>query len=191
MSQQILILDFGSQYTQLIARRVRELNVYCEIHPFNKIPAITSDIKGVILSGSPCSVREQGAPDVDVSQFKVPVLGVCYGAQMIAHQNGGQVLPSQIREYGRAKLAMVDHHSPLLKEIALDTQVWMSHSDTIASVPDSFEIIANTHSVKVAAYQVRNTNIFGIQFHPEVTHTIEGKNLLRNFVVHICGCAQD
>jgi len=191
MSQQILILDFGSQYTQLIARRVRELNVYCEIHPFNKIPTLTSDIKGVILSGSPCSVREQGAPTVDVTQFDVPVLGVCYGAQMIAHLNGGQVLPSQIREFGRAKLSMIDQHSPLLKEMSLDTQVWMSHSDTIASVPENFDIIANTHSVKVAAYQVRNTKIYGIQFHPEVTHTVEGKNLLRNFVVNICGCAQD
>ncbi|HYG03809.1 MAG TPA: glutamine-hydrolyzing GMP synthase [Chryseosolibacter sp.] len=191
--QQILILDFGSQYTQLIARRVRELNVYCEIHPFNKIPKITSDIKGVILSGSPCSVRDQGSPDVDLAVFekKVPVLGVCYGAQLIAHKNGGNVLPSQIREYGRAKLTSVDHHANLLKEISLDTQVWMSHADTIASVPESFEVIASTPSVKVAAYKVRDKEIYGIQFHPEVTHTIEGKNLLRNFVVHICGCAQD
>jgi GMP synthase (glutamine-hydrolysing) len=192
MPQQILILDFGSQYTQLIARRVRELNVYCEIHPFNKIPTITPDIKGVILSGSPCSVRDNGAPDVDIKPFeKLPVLGVCYGAQMIAHQNGGKVLPSQIREYGRAKLTTVDHHNPLLKEISLDTQVWMSHADTIASVPDNFEIIASTQSVAVAAFKVKQKNIYGIQFHPEVTHTIEGKNLLRNFVVHICGCAQD
>lgn len=192
MSQQILILDFGSQYTQLIARRVRELNVYCEIHPFNKIPSITPEIKGVILSGSPCSVRDQGSPMVDVAQFgNVPVLGVCYGAQMIAHLNGGEVLPSTIREYGRAKLSTVDHHNPLLKEISLDSQVWMSHADTIASVPAEFEVIAATPSVKVAAYKVRNSNIWGIQFHPEVTHTVEGKNLLRNFVVHICGCRQD
>ena len=192
MSQQILILDFGSQYTQLIARRVRELNVYCEIHPFNKIPPITKDIKGVILSGSPCSVRDQGSPDVDVNVFeKMPVLGVCYGAQLIAHKSGGSVLPSHMREYGRAKLSTVDHHSNLLKEISLDTQVWMSHADTIASVPANFQIIASTSSVEVAAYQVKGTNIYGIQFHPEVTHTVEGKNLLRNFVVHICGCAQD
>ena len=193
MSQQILILDFGSQYTQLIARRVRELNVYCEIHPFNKIPALTPDIKGVILSGSPCSVRDTGSPDVNMALFegKVPVLGVCYGAQLIAHQGGGNVLPSQIREYGRAKLTKVDHHNPLLKEISLDTQVWMSHSDTIASVPDTFEVIASTPSVAVAAYQVKQKEVYGIQFHPEVTHTTEGKNLLRNFVVHICGCAQD
>jgi GMP synthase (glutamine-hydrolysing) len=192
MSQQILILDFGSQYTQLIARRVRELNVYCEIHPFNKIPALTPDIKGVILSGSPCSVRENGAPDVDLAQFgQVPVLGVCYGAQLVAHKNGGKVLPSQIREYGRARLSTVDHHDPLMKEISLDSQVWMSHSDTISSVPEAFHIIAATSSVAVAAYHVKETNIWGIQFHPEVTHTIEGKNLLRNFVVHICNCHQD
>lgn len=192
MSQQILILDFGSQYTQLIARRVRELNVYCEIHPFNKVPTITPDIKGVILSGSPCSVRDQNSPTVDISAFSnVPVLGVCYGAQLIAHQQGGNVLPSQIREYGRAKLNTVNHTNELLKEISLDTQVWMSHADTIASVPDTFEIIATTPSVAVAAYKVKNQKVWGIQFHPEVTHTTEGKNLLRNFVVHICGCNQD
>lgn len=192
MSQQILILDFGSQYTQLIARRVRELNVYCEIHPFNKVPPLTSDIKGVILSGSPCSVRDAGAPSVELGQFKgTPVLGVCYGAQLIAHQKGGNVLPSQIREYGRARLTSVDHHNELMKEISLDTQVWMSHADTIASVPSDFEIIASTSSVAVAAYKVKDKPVYGIQFHPEVTHTTEGKNLLRNFVVHICGCAQD
>ena len=193
MSQQILILDFGSQYTQLIARRVRELNVYCEIHPFNKIPEITGNIKGVILSGSPCSVRDSGSPDVDLDLFegKVPVLGVCYGAQLIAHKSGGNVLPSQIREYGRAKLTTVDHHSELLKEISLDTQVWMSHADTIATVPPGFEVIASTPSVAVAAYKIKGKEVYGIQFHPEVTHTVEGKNLLRNFVVHICGCDQD
>jgi GMP synthase (glutamine-hydrolysing) len=193
MSQQILILDFGSQYTQLIARRVRELNVYCEIHPFNKIPRLSPDIKGVILSGSPCSVRDQGSPDIDLSVFenKVPVLGVCYGAQLIAHKSGGSVLPSSIREYGRARLTTVDQHVNLLKEISLDTQVWMSHADTIASVPESFEVIASTPAVKVAAYRIKGKDVYGIQFHPEVTHTSEGKNLLRNFVVHICGCAQD
>src|SRR6186713_509592 len=193
MSQQILILDFGSQYTQLIARRVRELNVYCEIHPFNKVPAITADIKGVILSGSPCSVRDDGSPSVDMNLFKgkVPVLGVCYGAQLMAQQSGGNVVPSKIREYGRAKLTSVDHHNELLKEISLDTQVWMSHADTIDKIPDSFELIASTHSVNVAAYRVKGTDVYGIQFHPEVTHTVQGKDLLRNFVVHICGCAQD
>ena len=192
MPQQILILDFGSQYTQLIARRVRELNVYCEIHPFNKVPQITPDIKGVILSGSPCSVRDGNAPDVDLANFegKIPVLGVCYGAQLIAHKNGGNVLPSQIREYGRAHLSKVDHHNDLLKEISLDTQVWMSHADTISAVPNTFEVIASTSSVAIAAFK-KGSNVYGIQFHPEVTHTTEGKNLLRNFVVHICGCAQD
>jgi GMP synthase (glutamine-hydrolysing) len=192
MLQQILILDFGSQYTQLIARRVRELNVYCEIHPYNKVPAITPNIKGVILSGSPCSVRDNGAPTVDIKPFeKVPVLGICYGAQLIAHQHGGNVLPSHSREYGRARLTTVDHHNELLKEISLDTQVWMSHADTIAKIPDEFEVIASTPSVPIAAYKLKYKPVYGIQFHPEVTHTLEGKNLLRNFVVHICGCAQD
>ncbi len=192
MSEQILILDFGSQYTQLIARRVRELNVYCEIHPFNKIPPLTENIKGVILSGSPCSVRDAGSPQLDFSIFgDRPVLGVCYGAQLMVHQMGGQVLPSEIREYGRAKLATVDRHNNLLKEIPLDTQVWMSHSDTIASVPSSFEVIASTATVPVAAFRVKGQERYGIQFHPEVTHTTEGKTLLRNFVVHICRCSQD
>ncbi|MDL5045085.1 glutamine-hydrolyzing GMP synthase [Oscillatoria amoena NRMC-F 0135] len=192
MPEQVLILDFGSQYTQLIARRVRELNVYCEIHPFNKIPTITNQVKGIILSGSPCSVRDAGSPDVDLSLFKnLPVLGVCYGAQLMAHKHNGTVMPSHSREYGRARLTTVDHHSELLKEISVDTQVWMSHADTIASVPQNFQIIASTPSVHVAAYQVKGKKMYGIQFHPEVTHTVEGKNLLRNFVVHICGCAQD
>ncbi len=192
MPEQILILDFGSQYTQLIARRVRELNVYCEIHPFNKIPTIGPETRGVILSGSPCSVRDAGSPDIDLSKFgNVPVLGVCYGAQLIAHKSGGTVLPSQMREYGRAKLTTVNHAHQLLKEISTDSQVWMSHADTIASVPESFEIIASTPTVKVAAFHVQGTNVYGIQFHPEVTHSLEGKNLLRNFVIHICNCRQD
>jgi GMP synthase (glutamine-hydrolysing) len=192
MPEQILILDFGSQFTQLIARRVRELNVYCEIHPFNHIPELHAGIKGVILSGSPCSVRDADHPDIDLKQFAhLPVLGVCYGAQLIAHKSGGVVQPSQHREYGRARLSTVDHHHELLKEISLDSQVWMSHADTIISVPDSFDVTASTASVKVAAFKVKNEKIWGIQFHPEVTHTLEGKNLLRNFVVHICGCAQD
>lgn len=192
MAEQILILDFGSQYTQLIARRVRELNVYCEIHPFNHVPTITPDIKGIILSGSPCSVRDAGSPDVDLDRFgKLPILGVCYGAQLMAHKSGGTVLPSQIREYGRAKLNRVDHHIDLLKEISLDSQVWMSHADTIASLSDQYEIIASTDSVKVAAFKKKNEPVYGIQFHPEVTHSLEGKNLLRNFVVHIAGCSQN
>ena len=153
MPEQILILDFGSQYTQLIARRVRELNVYCEIHPFNKVPEITPDIKGVIFSGSPCSVRDNDSPDVDLNQFNsTPVLGVCYGAQLIAHKSGGEVVPSKIREYGRAKLSAVDHHHELLKEISLDSQVWMSHADTIARLTSDFEIISSTPTVKIAAF---------------------------------------
>ncbi|KYG83206.1 GMP synthase [Roseivirga seohaensis] len=193
MAEQILILDFGSQYTQLIARRVRELNVYCEIHPFNNIPPITDDIKGVILSGSPCSVRDTGSPDLDLSQFrgKLPLLGVCYGAQLMAQKFGGNVLPSEIREYGRAKLNHVDMHSDLMKEINLGSQVWMSHGDTISDLPADFDIIASTPSVKVAAYKIRNEETYGIQFHPEVTHSTEGKELLRNFVVHIANCSQD
>lgn len=192
MAEQILILDFGSQYTQLIARRVRELNVYCEIHPFNHFPALTPSVKGVILSGSPCSVRDNGSPDLDLGQFgQVPVLGICYGAQLMAHKSGGNVLPSTIREYGRARLSSVDHHSELLKEISLDSQVWMSHGDTIAALPSDFEIIASTASVKVAAFRKKGSAQYGIQFHPEVTHSLEGKNLLRNFVVHICRCSQD
>ncbi len=192
MAEQILILDFGSQYTQLIARRVRELNVYCEIHPFNKIPALTPAVKGVILSGSPCSVRDQGSPDIDLSLFgDRPVLGICYGAQLIAQKTGGNVLPSHAREYGRARLTAVDHHNELLKEVSQDSQVWMSHADTIAAIGQDFDIIASTSSVKVAAFRKKSAPVYGIQFHPEVTHTVEGKNLLRNFVVHICHCAQD
>jgi GMP synthase (glutamine-hydrolysing) len=193
MSEQILILDFGSQYTQLIARRVRELNVYCEIHPFNNPPALTEEIKGVILSGSPCSVRQEDAPDVDLGlyQGKVPVLGVCYGAQLMAQKTGGNVLPSEIREYGRARLSKVDQHNELMKEISVDSQVWMSHGDTISALPDSFDVIASTPSVKVAAFKVRDEETYGIQFHPEVTHSLEGKTVLRNFVVHICDCSQD
>ncbi|MDB4447899.1 glutamine-hydrolyzing GMP synthase [Roseivirga sp.] len=193
MAEQILILDFGSQYTQLIARRVRELNVYCEIHPYNHIPEITDDIKGVILSGSPCSVREEDAPDLDIDQFrgKMPVLGVCYGAQLMAHKYGGNVMPSEIREYGRARLTRVDGHYPLLKEISLDSQVWMSHADTISELPSNFDVIASTSSVEKAAFKVQGEETYGIQFHPEVTHSEEGKELVRNFVVHICGCSQD
>lgn len=193
MAEQILILDFGSQYTQLIARRVRELNVYCEIHPFNKIPEINSHIKGIILSGSPCSVRDEGAPDIDLDSLrgKLPVLGVCYGSQLLAHKYGGEVLPSQIREYGRANLDHIDLHYDLLKEMTHGSQVWMSHGDTIKVLPKGFDVIASTASVEVAAFKVQGEETYGIQFHPEVTHSLEGKNLLRNFVVQICGCAQD
>ena len=193
MSQQILILDFGSQYTQLIARRVRELNVYCEIHPFNKVPPLTADIKGVILSGSPCSVRDAGAPSVDIELFSKDTCAGCL-LWRTTYRSSSKVemyFLLKCREYGRARLTTVDHHNELLKEISLDTQVWMSHADTIASVPSDFEVIASTPSVAVAAYKIKDKAVYGIQFHPEVTHTTEGKNLLRNFVVHICECAQD
>lgn len=193
MQDKILILDFGSQYTQLIARRVRELNVYCEIHPFNKIPAIDETTKGVILSGSPSSVRQADAPQVDFNQFhgKLPLLGVCYGAQYIAQHSGGSVAPSEIREYGRANLDYVHSNNALMSGLPDKSQVWMSHGDTIKSVPDHFEIIASTDTVKVAAYQIKGTQTFGIQFHPEVTHSLDGKQLLKNFIVDICGCNQD
>ena len=193
MSEMILILDFGSQYTQLIARRVRELNVYCEIHPYNRIPQHSDHVKGVILSGSPCSVRDDNAPAVDLNKLtgQLPVLGVCYGAQLIAHANGGHVLPSEIREYGRAKLNKVDTHNELMKEMSLNSQVWMSHADTIADLPEAFEVIASTPTVDIVAFKLKEKDTYGIQFHPEVTHSIEGKTVLRNFVVHICGCSQD
>ncbi|MAN86189.1 MAG: glutamine-hydrolyzing GMP synthase [Algoriphagus sp.] len=193
MAEQILILDFGSQYTQLIARRVRELNVYCEIHPFNNVPEINDDIKGIILSGSPCSVRDEGAPDLDLDSLrgKLPILGVCYGSQLLAHKYGGEVLPSTIREYGRANLDHIDLHHDLLKEMTHGSTVWMSHGDTIKKLPEGFKVIASTSSVEVAAFKIEGEKTYGIQFHPEVTHSTEGKNLLRNFVVSICGCAQD
>ena len=192
MAEKILILDFGSQYTQLIARRVRELNVYCEIHPYNHVPHDISDFKGVILSGSPCSVREDENPETDIKNIDgLPVLGICYGAQLMAHDEGGYVLPSEIREYGRALLSEIDQHNSLLKEVTINSQVWMSHGDTISSLPDNFEIIASTENVEVAAYKVKGKEKYGIQFHPEVTHSTEGKTILRNFVVHICQCAQD
>ena len=193
MSELILIVDFGSQYTQLIARRVRELNVYCEIHPYNHIPENLGNLKGVILSGSPCSVRDDDHPEIDLGIFrkKVPVLGVCYGAQLLAAKNGGNVLPSEIREYGRARLNKIDQHPELLKEMTPGSQVWMSHGDTIDRLPADFKVIASTESVNVAAFKVENEDTYGIQFHPEVTHSTEGKTVLRNFVVHICHCSQD
>lgn len=193
MQEMILILDFGSQYTQLIARRVRELNVYCEIHPFNDFPEITSDVKGVILSGSPYSVRDEGSPkpNLEAIRRKMPLLGVCYGAQYLAQSNGGEVLPSKIREYGRANLSFTHSHSPLLNGIESGSQVWMSHGDTIKNIPTDFEIVCSTHDVEVAGYQIKGENTFGIQFHPEVYHSTDGLTLLKNFVVGICACKQD
>lgn len=191
MQDKILILDFGSQYTQLIARRVRELNVYCEIHPFSKFE-VTDEVKGVILSGGPCSVLDEGSPDIALESLgDVPILGICYGAQLLVQKNGGTVAKSDHREYGRANLKHVDSHFDLLKEVELGSQVWMSHADTITKLPDNFQLIADTESIPVGGYKVEGKNIYGIQFHPEVTHSIQGKTILRNFVVHICGAAQD
>lgn len=192
MKEQILIIDFGSQYTQLIARRIRELNVYCEIHPFNHLPEITSSIKGVILSGSPCSVRDQGSPRVDLTEIrgKIPLLGVCYGAQLLAHISGGDVLPAAHREYGRALLQVDDDDSSLFAGLPANTQVWMSHGDTIVRIPEGFNVLATTDSVDVAAFKISEELTYGIQFHPEVTHTEHGKDILFNFVVNICGCSQ-
>lgn len=193
MQKKILILDFGSQYTQLIARRVRELNVYCEIHPYNKIPELDDSVRGVILSGSPFSVRDEKAPRVDLSAIKgkLPLLGVCYGAQYLSHYFGGEVMPSATREYGRAMLSVKDASDPLMKDLSVKTQVWMSHGDTIGKIPSTYRIIASTDDVPVAAYHIGGEQSWGIQFHPEVYHSTEGKQLLRNFVVDICGCRQD
>ena len=191
MQESILILDFGSQFTQLIARRVRELNVYCEIHPYNKIPQNLTDFKGVILSGSPHSVREADAPKPDLSNIKgkLPLLGVCYGAQYLAHFFGGEVAQSNTREYGRAHLEFVNNKNELFKDISDDSVVWMSHADSIAKIPDNYEIIASTHDVKVAGFHIMGEKTYGIQFHPEVYHTAEGTRLIKNFVIDICGCA--
>lgn len=193
MQEKILILDFGSQYTQLIARSVRELNIYCEIYPYNKYPEIDETVKGVILSGSPFSVRDPKAPKPDLSLIKgkLPVLGICYGAQYMAHCFGGEVTPSNSREYGRAKLAHVDPKSELFDKMTLNSQVWMSHGDSIERMPDHYKIIASTVDVKNAAYKIEDEPTYGIQFHPEVYHTTEGRQLLENFTVAICGCRQD
>ncbi|MEO8116104.1 MAG: glutamine-hydrolyzing GMP synthase, partial [Bacteroidota bacterium] len=196
MTEKILILDFGSQYTQLIARAVREANVFCEIIPFQqKFDAADSTLKGVILSGSPCSVNEEDAPTIDISEIvkHVPVFGICYGAQLMAKQFGGRVDKSNKREYGRAKL-IVTAQNELLDQQISGSQVWMSHSDSITVLPENFELLGQTESIPVAAFR-KNTNnengLFGIQFHPEVYHTTAGKNIIKNFLVNICHCTQD
>jgi len=193
MQDTILILDFGSQYTQLIARRVRELNIYCEIHPFNDFPEITSDIKGVILSGSPFSVRDADSPIPDLSLIKgkLPLLGVCYGAQFLANHYGGEVVPSEHREYGRANLTYIDDNSDLFIGIEPGSQVWMSHGDTISKLPENYKCIGSSKDVVNAAFKIESETTYAIQFHPEVYHTTDGLTLLKNFTVSICGCAQD
>ncbi|MBR9758109.1 MAG: glutamine-hydrolyzing GMP synthase [Algicola sp.] len=188
----VLILDFGSQYTQLIARRVRELNIYCEIHPYNKVPDQLNKYHAVILSGSPFSVRADNAPHPDLTNIrgKKPMLAVCYGAQYLAHFSGGEVAPSNTREYGRANLSFVKEDE-LFKGISTGSQVWMSHSDTIKALPTHGELLASTHDVENAAYKINNEQTYALQFHPEVYHSTDGKQLLENFLVHIAGIKQD
>ena len=188
----VLILDFGSQYTQLIARRVRELNIYCEIHPYNNPPKNQSDFKAVILSGSPNSVRGEDAlhPDLSEIRGKKPVLAVCYGAQYLAHFAGGQVAPSNTREYGRANLSFIKSDETFFENISAGSQVWMSHSDTIKELPTNGELLASTKDVENAAYKIEGEETYAIQFHPEVYHSTDGKQLLENFLVKIAGVAQ-
>src|ERR1044072_2856948 len=209
MTEKILILDFGSQYTQLIARAVREANVYCEIIPYQKSFEFEPGLKGIILSGSPFSVNDEQAPDVNVQAFikQVPVLGVCYGAQLTAKRFGGRVEKSNKREYGRALLHK-QKNDVLLKDVMEKSQVWMSHADTILELPKGFELLATTESIPIAAFRKNGANdsrftthdsrltthdfpLYGLQFHPEVYHSIEGKKILHNFLVNICGCKQD
>lgn len=195
MTEKILILDFGSQYTQLIARAVRESNVYCEIVPFNKALSFDPSLKGIILSGSPFSVNESQAPQIDIAALiaQVPVLGICYGAQLTAKCFGGTVAKSDKREYGRAQL-LIESDDPFVKGLDKTTQVWMSHSDSIKSLPNGFDLLATTESIPVAAFRKNGTDtkpLYGVQFHPEVYHSVQGKLLLRNFLIDICGCSQD
>ena len=195
MTDKILILDFGSQYTQLIARAVRECNVYCEIIPFNKSFVIDAHLKGIILSGSPFSVNDENAPAVSVSALveKLPVLGICYGAQLSAKQMGGRVEKSEKREYGRATMQQ-QAKDILMDEVTAHSQVWMSHGDSILALPEGFEVLATTESIPVAAFRGSDQlphPLYGLQFHPEVYHSLEGKKILRNFLVNVCGCSMN
>ena len=193
MQEKIIILDFGSQTTQLIARRLRELDTFCEILPYNKFPVGDESVIGVILAGSPYSVYDPEAFKVDLSQFigRIPVLGICYGAQFISHTLGGRVEPADSREYGRANLGYINDESPLFKGFDTGSQVWMSHGDTITALPQGYHAIASTDNVCFAAYQADDLPVYGVQFHPEVSHSLQGALLLRNFVVDICGGHQD
>ena len=193
MTEKIIILDFGSQVTQLIGRRLRESNVYCEIYPYNKIPVLDGSVKGVILSGSPYSVRDSQAPQVDLSGIKgkLPLFAICYGAQYLAHHFGGEVNASLAREYGRASLRIEDTGSPIFKGVSETSQVWMSHGDTIASLPEGGKLIASTEDVKNAAYCIEGEQTYAVQFHPEVFHSTEGSKMLENFVKGVCGCKGD
>ena len=193
MTEKIVILDFGSQVTQLIGRRLRELNVYCEIYPYNKIPALDGSVKGIILSGSPFSVRDANAPQADLTDIKgkIPLLGICYGAQYLAEKFGGKVNASIAREYGRAILKIKAQDSPLMKGVSDNSQVWMSHGDTIEKLPGNAEVIASTDDVENAAYYIKGEKTYAVQFHPEVYHTVEGSKILANFALGICGCKGD
>lgn len=195
MTERILILDFGSQYTQLIARAVREANVYCEIIPYSKPFKVDGNLKGIILSGSPFSVNDPNAPVIGIKDIvkKLPVLGICYGAQLSAKTYGGRVEKSSKREYGRASMSVKDETDVLLHSVSVKSQVWMSHGDSILELPEGFEVLATTDSIPVAAFSNKQgTNpLYGLQFHPEVYHSTEGKQILKNFLVNICGCAQD
>ena len=193
MQEKVLILDFGSQYTQLIARRVRELFIYCEIHPYNNPPTNISTFKAVILSGSPFSVRAADAPhpNLDSIKGKVPLLGICYGAQYLAHFFGGEVSPSNTREYGRANLSSFNNNDPFFKGVSTNSQVWMSHADTILNLPTGAERLGSTEDVVNAAYKITAEQTYAIQFHPEVYHSTDGKQILENFLVHIAGVKQE
>jgi GMP synthase (glutamine-hydrolysing) len=195
MTERILILDFGSQYTQLIARAVREASVYCEIIPYSKPFEINSNLKGIILSGSPFSVNDPNAPVIDLKALvkNLPVLGICYGAQLTAKTFGGRVEKSSKREYGRASMLVQDETDVLMQGVSSKSQVWMSHGDSILELPEGFEVLATTDSIPVAAFRNKNDEnaLYGLQFHPEVYHSTEGKHILKNFLVNICGCSQD
>ena len=191
--EKIIILDAGSQVTQLIGRRLRELNVFCEIYPYNKMPALDPTIKGVIISGSPCSVRDANAPQINLDGIKgkLPLLGICYGSQYLAAKFGGKVEGSLAREYGRAMLNIVNPDSPLLQGVSVHSQVWMSHGDTISQLPEGAEVIASTDDVVNAAFHFKGENTYAVQFHPEVFHSTEGSKMLENFAFNICGCKGD
>lgn len=193
MTEKIIILDCGSQVTMLIGRRLRELNVFCEIYPFNKIPVLGNEVRGVIISGSPCSVRDPNAPQIDLSLLRgrFPLLGICYGAQYLAHTCGGSVEGSLAREYGRAQLRVTDPTSPLLKGVSQESIVWMSHGDSIARLPEGARSIASTPDVVNAAFSFDGEPTYAVQFHPEVYHTAEGLKILSNFALGICGCKGD
>ena len=193
MENNVLIIDFGSQYTQLIARRVRELNIYSEIHPFNKIPSDLNRFKAIILSGSPFSVRDKNAPriDLDLIISTKPILAVCYGAQLIANEKGGLVLASNIREYGRANLEYINNDNCIFDNISKGSQVWMSHGDTIKKLPNNSTLLASTSDVENAAFRINGKDIYGLQFHPEVYHTTDGKKILENFLLKISKLKQD